>query len=442
MGISPVTVLAGQAGRRMSGRANRKEDVPSGLVPPGRRDCSQYLTACLLPVDPAANACAPNLERVPMMMELGGNLIREQQAAYAVTGTKQEHALVRELWAVKGRSDRFQVQRVAERSGLPVKWLSALPSSNGERGIDKLMEERNVLLLRDRKSPFIEQFQHPLGRCAKFHKLTAYNNCNFWCEYCYLYLTFRTSPVSTHFVNYDQMFSDIEKFDRQKIPEALRVLNLGELGDPLAVDDVTGFSEQLVPFMPAHAPHTRLLFLTKSDCVRNLLELKHGGQTIISFSVNTGKVWQYLEHRTPSPAERLKAARKVQDAGYEVRLRIDPVIRYSTWEEDYHLLVESIFDHVQPSRITIGEYRPAEGLSNHIRARFPESTLLKVNGSLIAEAGKLRYPRKHRIEMFRSIVDSVHRRDEKIPISLCKEATQVCKAVGLAGSGLCCNCTS
>jgi len=74
--------------------------------------------------------------------------------------------------------------------------------------MDKLIEERNVLLLRNRKSPFIEQFQHPLGRCAKFYKLTAYNNCNFWCEYCYLYLTFRTCPVSTHFVNYDRMFKD------------------------------------------------------------------------------------------------------------------------------------------------------------------------------------------------------------------------------------------
>jgi DNA repair photolyase len=157
------------------------------------------------------------------------------------------------------------------------------------------------LLLRDRKSPFIEQFQHPLGWCAKFYKLTAYNNCNFWCEYCYLYLTFRTCPVSTHFVNYDRMFKDIEKFDREDIPDTLRVLNLGELGDPLAVDDVTGLSEQLVPFMPRHAPHAKLLFLTKSDCVRNLLEMQHGGQTIVSFSVNTDKVWQYLEHRTPSP---------------------------------------------------------------------------------------------------------------------------------------------
>jgi spore photoproduct lyase len=376
-----------------------------------------------------------------MMIQGENNVVREQQAAYAAAGAKQDHSLVRELWAVEGKSDRSQVQRIEERSGLPVKWLSAPPKINGERGMDKLLEERNVLLLRDRKSPFIEQFQHPLGRCAKFYKLTAYNNCNFWCEYCYLYLTFRACPVSTHFVNYDRMFKDIEKFDRQSIPDALRVLNLGELGDPLAVDDITGLSEQLVPFMPKHAPRTKLLFLTKSDCIRNLLDMAHGGQTIVSFSINTDQTWRHLEHRTPSPTDRLKAAQKVQAAGYEVRLRIDPVVRYSTWEKDYRQLTEMIFDHVEPSRITIGEYRPAEGLSSHIKARFPESALLKVNGSLIAEDGKLRYPREYRIEMFQAIAADIRRYSKKVPIALCKETPQVWKAVGLDERGLHCNCT-
>jgi hypothetical protein len=119
-----------------------------------------------------------------MMIGHGNNTALVQQAAYAAAGASQNHALVRELWAVKGQSDQFQVQRIVERSWLPVKWLAAPPKINGERGVDKLMDERNVLLLRERKSPFIEQFQHPLGRCAKFYKLTAYNNCNFWCEYC------------------------------------------------------------------------------------------------------------------------------------------------------------------------------------------------------------------------------------------------------------------
>ncbi|MBN2562800.1 MAG: hypothetical protein JXQ75_17895 [Phycisphaerae bacterium] len=374
------------------------------------------------------------------MIEPTRDILREQRATHAAAVAEQEHALVRELWAIRGHSDPVQIRRIAQRSALPVRWLAKMPTVNGERGLDRLMEERNVLLLRDRKSPFIEQFQHPLGRCAKFYKLTAYNNCNYWCEYCYLYLTFRNSPVSTHFVNYGKMFGDIEKFDRSNIPAPLRVLNLGELGDPLAVDEITGFAEQVVPFMPAHAPRTKLLFLTKSDSVGALLDLDHGGQTIVSFSVNTDKVWSYLEHRTPSPTARLKAARKVQDMGYEVRLRIDPVIRYSTWKTDYETLVDKIFSLVQPSRITLGEYRPAEGLSNHIRARFPESSLIKVNGSLVAEAGKLRYPRESRLEMFAAIVKAIRRCDPGIPIALCKESAEVWKAAGLHGNGLCCNC--
>jgi len=374
------------------------------------------------------------------MMELARSTVREQQTAYAEAVAEQKHALIKELWAVRGHSDASQVRRIAERSGLPVLWLARAPAVNGERGLEKLMEERNVLLLRDRKSPFVEQFQHPLGRCAKFHKLTAYNNCNFWCEYCYLYLTFRNCPVSTHFVNYDKMFREIEQFERQSIPAPLRVLNLGELGDPLAVDDITGFAERIVPFMPTHAPNTRLLFLTKSAAVTTLLGLAHGGRTIISFSINTNKVWRYLEHRTPSPTDRLKAARQAQDAGYEVRLRIDPVIRYSTWQKDYEALADEVFSSVQPSRITLGEYRPAEGLSSHIRARFPQSPLIKVNGSLVAEAGKLRYPRESRLEMFTVIVKAIRRRSPHVHIALCKEAAAVWQAAGLTGEGLCCNC--
>jgi len=108
-----------------------------------------------------------------------------------------------------------------------------------------------------------------------------------------------------------------------------------------------------------------------------------------------------------------------------VRLRIDPIIRYSTWKKDYDALVEEILSLVRPSRITLGEYRPAEGLSNHIRARFPESPLIKVNGSLVAEAGKLRYPRECCLEMFSTIIKAIRRRGPKTDIALCKESAEV-----------------
>ena len=368
------------------------------------------------------------------------NLVREESPAYYPEETLEP--LVKELWAIRSTSNKMRAEQIASRAGLPLIWLDKIPGINGERGIEKVRAERNVLLLRDRKSSFIEQFKHPIGRCAKFYKLTAYNSCNFWCEYCYLYLTFRTQPVSTHFINYEKMYDEIVKFDGLDIPKPLRVLNLGELGDPLAVDYITGFAKQIIPFMPEHAPGTRLLFLTKSDCVDDILSLNHGGQSIISFSVNTDAVFQQLEHRTASPDSRLIAASKVQKAGYEVRLRIDPVIFYSTWEKDYIALVEKIFEYVRPARITIGEYRPSNGLANHISARFPESVLLKVNKSLVREGKKLRYPEDLRIRMFRTIIEAIKKYRSDIDIALCKEQPEIWKALDLNIRGLKCNCLS
>ena len=368
------------------------------------------------------------------------NSVHEENLAYYPKETQEP--LVRELWAIKSINNKLRVKQMASRAGLPLIWLDKAPGINGEKGIEKVRAERGVLLLRERTSSFIEQFKHPIGRCAKFYKLTAYNNCNFWCEYCYLYLTFRTQPVSTHFINYEKMYDEIIKFDRSKIPKSLRVLNLGELGDPLAVDHITGFASRIIPFMPEHAPRTRLLFLTKSDCVDDILSLDHGGQSIISFSVNTDAVFQQLEHRTASPDSRLIAAAKVQKAGYEVRLRIDPVIYYSTWEKDYIALVDKIFEYVQPTRITIGEYRPSNGLANHISARFPESPLLKINKSLVREGKKLRYPKNLRVKMFKTIIEAIKKHRSGIDISLCKEQPEIWKALGLGMKGLSCNCVN
>ncbi|NOZ69040.1 MAG: hypothetical protein GXP46_07305 [Deferribacteres bacterium] len=365
--------------------------------------------------------------------------IKEHAVSYE-NSEDQQSPLVSELWAIRGKCDELTVNKMAENANLPLKWLGKFPGINGDKGINKLKAERNVLLLRNRTSPFIEQFQHPIGRCAKFYKLTAYNSCNFWCEYCYLYLTFRNMPVSTHFVNYEKLFRELIKFDNQNIPERLRILNLGELCDPLALESVTGFAKELITFVAKETKETKLLFLTKSDDIGSLLNLDHGGKSIISFSINTDKIYQQLEHRTASPESRLIAARELQNAGYEVRLRIDPVILYSTWSKDYTALIEKIFAYVRPSRITIGEYRPSKGLASHISSRFPNSSLLKINAALIKEGAKLKYPEKYRLAMFHTIINAIRTRDKRVKIALCKEESKIWKTLNIPMNGLYCNC--
>jgi len=348
--------------------------------------------------------------------------------------------LVSELRAIRGKCNELRAKKIAKKANLPIDWFDKVPSFDGKRGIKKLQAERGILLLRNRTSPFIEQFQHPIGRCAKFYKLTAYNNCNFWCEYCYLYLTFRNMPISTHFVNYDKLFREIISFERSNIPDILRVLNLGELCDPLAVEDITGFAEELIPFVAQETEKTKLLFLTKSDNIDSLLNLEHKGRSIMSFSINTDKVYQQLEHRTASPEARLMAAKKLQQAGYEIRLRIDPVILYSTWKKDYIDLVEKLFVYVKPERITLGEYRPSKGLASHISSRFPDSPLLKIHSGLVNEGPKLRYPEEHRLAMFRVIVDAIKKHDKRVKIALCKEDIKIWKSLDMQINGLYCNC--
>ena len=367
-----------------------------------------------------------------------GLIIKEPSVSYKTVENRL--SLVSEIWAIREKCNKPRAERIAERANLPLKWFDKTPSMNGEKGIEKLQVERGVLLLKNRTSPFIEQFQHPIGRCAKFYKLTAYNNCNFWCEYCYLYLTFRTMPVSTHFVNYEKMFREIVNFDRANIPDTLRVLNLGELCDPLAVEDITGFAEELIPFVANETQKTKFLFLTKSDSIDSLLNLKHNNKIIISFSVNTDTVHQQLEHRTASPEARLTAAKKLQDHGYEIRLRIDPIILYSMWGRDYPELIEKIFNYVKPARITIGEYRPSKGLATHISSRFPESSLLKVTSGLISDGTKLRYPEEYRTVMFRTIINSIREYSSNVKIALCKEGINIWKSLGMPVNGLYCNC--
>ena len=74
--------------------------------------------------------------------------------------------------------------------------------------------------------------------------------------------------------------------------------------------------------------------LTKSDNVDDILDLPHNGQTIIAWSMNNTMVSQKFEIGAPSFERRLAAARKVQEAGYRVRIRLDPIVPLRVGRED------------------------------------------------------------------------------------------------------------
>ncbi|MFW6161264.1 MAG: spore photoproduct lyase family protein, partial [Planctomycetota bacterium] len=140
---------------------------------------------------------------------------------------------------------------------------------------------------------------------------TAY--CVYRCAYCYLAGTRATvfAPVVKVYLNLEDHLAAIaRKARRLDRPTSFYV---GKLQDALALDPLTGYSRLLVPFF-ARQPQARLVMLTKSDAVENLLALDHRGHTVVSWSVNPEAVCHAFEARAPSLARRLDAARRCQEA--------------------------------------------------------------------------------------------------------------------------------
>ena len=77
-----------------------------------------------------------------------------------------------------------------------------------------------------------------------------------------------------------------------------------------------------------------------------MLDLPHGGKTIISWSVNPEGIVEQEEHKTARLKERLEAAGKASAAGYKVAFHFDPMINYPDWKKGYQELVEQILDAV------------------------------------------------------------------------------------------------
>ena len=267
---------------------------------------------------------------------------------------------------------------------------------------------------------------------------TAY--CTYGCAYCYLAGTRSTvfAPVPKLYVNLEDMLAAIaRKARRLDRPTSFYV---GKLQDALALDPLTGFSRLLVPFF-SEQPHARLVMLTKSDAVANLLELDHRGHSVVSWSVNPGAVCREFEGSAPPLARRLDAARRCAQAGYPVRFILMPILPVDGWERHYAELVEQLFAAVRPQRITLGglcSYRGALALT--ARALGTDNLIARHIDPKPSPDGRLRFPRSLRIAFYRHLIAAVRRHDHAVPIGLCLEEPEVWAASGLDPARQTCNC--
>lgn len=340
-------------------------------------------------------------------------------------------------------------------SGIPkeiVKTSEVLSLAKGGM-LDKILLGKQVVYIGP-AADSVDVFTMPDDRmvCPHFERLKlASNGCFYQCEWCYLKLTYRAAfPFITVRVQYEKIKDLLRKrLGQSKDPV---IFNSGELADSLSMDHLTRAGREFIPWF-AQSGNGYLFMLTKSENVEDILDLTHNGHTIIAWSLNNALVSKKYEIGAPSFESRLLAARKVQTAGYRLRIRLDPIIPFPGWREEYAGTIKRIFETISPESTTIGTLRFEEGFYRMRKTIFSKSSDLprflegmepmfppKVfPGYKRSKSGKYSFREEERAEIFSFVINEI-RKYSACPIALCKESANVWGKLGLPLSRCSCAC--
>ena len=304
---------------------------------------------------------------------------------------------------------------------------------------------------RARKTPFIHKMEKSTRNrvslnsvvCPSYYVLSHANGCPYRCDYCCLQLPLKNVRTPIVFANQEKLIEEVKAFLRRNEPQ---VLSAGESSDSLALKAHARLFCRLIPLFarqdedrlfPKERPH-KLLLVTKSTNVEPLLAIEEKRHTVISFSLNAPEVAAQYEHGAPHPFERLKAAVACKQAGYEVRLRIDPILPVDQWQQQYLPLIQLLRRELASSkdlgqtRITLGTIRHNPGLRDCAVRRGRKGSVFDAAVSQDGADGRFRLPVEQRSQIYGWFTQEL---ESNASIALCKETNEVWQTVtGSPGS--------
>jgi len=250
--------------------------------------------------------------------------------------------------------------------------------------------------------------------------------CPFDCSYCFLQI-YTNFPGIILPANLDDFFTQFDTFHK-KLQAPIR-LGTGEFCDSLALDHITGYSRKLIPYF--RDKNVIFELKTKSNNIKNLLEINPPANIVISWSLNPQPLITVEEISVADLAQRLEAAKQIQDKGYKIGFHFDPVIFYPGWQDAYKELIRLLYSRLKPpfAWISIGTLRGTRELKIASQLRFPQSDIFY--GELLpGEDKKLRYPQFLRKEIYKNMVQWIRRYDKQTPVYLCMENADNWRVIG------------
>ncbi len=200
-------------------------------------------------------------------------------------------------------------------------------------------------------------------------------NCLYDCRYCFLQGMFRSAHYVL-FVNYEDFINDMQAIV-DSCPDKTAHFFSGYDCDSLALEPVTGFSRAFLPFFERN-PRALLELRTKSTQIHALLRREPIENAVIAFSFAPAMMADALEHGTPGVNKRLRAALELQQAGWQIGLRFDPLIYTDGFRRHYAGLFKLLFARIDPALIhsvSLGSFRLPKDYFRKIERLYPDEKL-------------------------------------------------------------------
>ncbi|MEZ5491600.1 MAG: DNA photolyase [Gammaproteobacteria bacterium] len=198
-------------------------------------------------------------------------------------------------------------------------------------------------------------------------------NCVYDCRYCFLQGMYQ----SAHYV----LFTNYEEFAQQiavaGAEQKQAVFYSGYDCDSLALEPVSRFISYFVEWF-SRQPDLIMEIRTKSTQVRDLLQRGPLQNCVIAMSFMPEEDYQRWEHRVPSIPKRLEALSRLQQQGWPVALRFEPLIYSPDFQHNYARLFEDVFSRLDASKlhsVSIGLFRMPRNFFNRIATIYPDESL-------------------------------------------------------------------
>ena len=214
-------------------------------------------------------------------------------------------------------------------------------------------------------------------------------NCLYDCRYCFLQGMYQSAHYVL-FVNYEDFQSEIRRVAKETPGEATHFFS-GYDCDSLALEPVSGFAASFLPFF-RDLPDAWVELRTKSTQVRTLLDTEPLSNCVVAFSFTPKEIAAALEHKTPDPHKRLRAARRLQQHGWPIGLRFDPIVYQDDWRTIYRSMFAEVFATLDPERVhsvSLGLFRLPEAFFRRMSGLYPEEKLFA--GPLASRNGMVSY---------------------------------------------------